>query len=271
MRKSEKRVKSSSRRNFLKGVTAISVAGINSHSSSANGMENESLASAPAASQSQKDKKLIAIQVGAVSFVDEGVDKNQPQIKPIYQSRTEVGEFAGRRALARNRTPPIKVSGRNWRRTAAEFQEHRSHFLISFIVFDLAFLSPFKTFLSSFKSFLSSFKSSRSSFLIPFIVFDPAFMSSFKSSLSSFKSSGSSFLIPFIVFDLAFLSSFKSSGSSFLIPFIVFDLASLSSFKSSGSSFLIPFIVFDLAFLSSFKSSRSSFLIPFIVFDPVFL
>src|SRR5215471_10921655 len=245
MRKSEKRVKSSSRRNFLKGVTAISVAGINSHSSSANGMENESLASAPAASQSQKDKKLIAIQVGAVSFVDEGVDKNQPQIKPIYQSRTEVGEFAGRRALARNRTPPIKISGRNGRRTAAEFQEHRSHFFISFIVFDLAFLSPFKSFLSSFKSFLSSFKSF----------------------LSSFKSSRSSFLISFIFFDLAFLSLFKSSGSSFLISFIFFGLAFLSSFnsfpfsfKSSRSSFLISFILFTLSSLSSFKSSRSPFL-----------
>src|SRR5262249_62013761 len=86
MRKSEKRVKSSSRRNFLKGVTAISVAGINSHSSSANGMEKESLASAPAASQSQKDKKFIAIQVGAVSFVDEGVDK----VLDIFQERARI-------------------------------------------------------------------------------------------------------------------------------------------------------------------------------------
>jgi hypothetical protein len=55
MQKSVRRVKSSSRRNFLKGVTAISVAGIGSHSSSTNGMEKESLASAPAASQPQID------------------------------------------------------------------------------------------------------------------------------------------------------------------------------------------------------------------------
>src|SRR5215813_11193463 len=86
MRKSEKRVKSPSRRNFLKGVTAISVAGVSSHSSSANGMEKESLASAPAASQSQKDKKFIAIQVGAVSFVDEGVDK----VLDIFQERARI-------------------------------------------------------------------------------------------------------------------------------------------------------------------------------------
>ena len=86
MRKSERRVKSSSRRNFLKGVTAVSVAGINCHSSSASGMEKVPLASAPAASQSQKDKKLIAIQVGAVSFVDEGVDK----VLDIFQERARI-------------------------------------------------------------------------------------------------------------------------------------------------------------------------------------
>jgi hypothetical protein len=61
MRKSEKRVKSSSRRNFLKGVTIASVAGISGHSSSARGIEKESLAPASAALQSQKDKKFIAI------------------------------------------------------------------------------------------------------------------------------------------------------------------------------------------------------------------
>lgn len=74
MHQSEKRVKRPSRRSFLKSAAAISLASASSH------------ASAPDGPQSQKNKKLIAIQVGAVSFVDEGVDK----VLDIFQERGRI-------------------------------------------------------------------------------------------------------------------------------------------------------------------------------------
>jgi hypothetical protein len=86
MRKSSKKTTGSSRRDFLKGVTAISVATIGGHSPSANGREKESSNVAPAIPQAQQNKKLIAIQVGAVSFVDEGVDK----VLDIFQERARI-------------------------------------------------------------------------------------------------------------------------------------------------------------------------------------
>src|SRR5499426_738703 len=76
----------SSRRDFLKGATAASVAAIGAHSPSAGATEKVSPARAPAPLQTQKNKKFIAIQVGAVSFVDEGVDK----VLDIFQERARV-------------------------------------------------------------------------------------------------------------------------------------------------------------------------------------
>jgi hypothetical protein len=86
MRKSRKKTTGSSRRDFLRGVTSISVATIGSHSPTANARERESLDVALAMGQAQQNKKFIAIQVGAVSFVDEGVDK----VLDILQQRARI-------------------------------------------------------------------------------------------------------------------------------------------------------------------------------------
>src|SRR5678815_6074359 len=70
MQQQEERVKRPSRRSFLKGAAAISLASASNHASA----------------QAQKNKKFIAIQVGAVSFVDEGVDK----VLDIFQERGHI-------------------------------------------------------------------------------------------------------------------------------------------------------------------------------------
>jgi len=82
MQKSEKHVNNSSRRNFLKGVTSASVLSLSSHPPSVSGRERNFPPTTPA----QANKKIIAIQVGAVSFVDEGVDK----VLDIFQERARV-------------------------------------------------------------------------------------------------------------------------------------------------------------------------------------
>jgi hypothetical protein len=86
MRKSRRKPTGSSRRDFLKGATAASMAAIGAHSTSTGGTEKESSAPEPIPSQTQKNKKLIAIQVGAVSFVDEGVEK----VLDIFQERAHI-------------------------------------------------------------------------------------------------------------------------------------------------------------------------------------
>src|SRR5499426_3048469 len=79
MQKSQKYV-NSSRREFLKGVTSASVVSLSNQPSSVT--ETKFPPTAPA----QANKKFVAIQVGAVSFVDEGVDK----VLDIFQERARV-------------------------------------------------------------------------------------------------------------------------------------------------------------------------------------
>lgn len=76
----------SSRRNFLKRAAAVSVAAISSPGpESSETAKNISTVTA-AAAQTSSGSKFIAIQVGAVSFVDEGVDK----VLDILQERGRV-------------------------------------------------------------------------------------------------------------------------------------------------------------------------------------
>jgi len=85
MQKSEKGAKGSSRRGFLQGATAASIVALGSHPPAAGGMESVTSTALPEAIQAPR-KKFIAIQVGAVSFVDEGVEK----VLDIFQERARV-------------------------------------------------------------------------------------------------------------------------------------------------------------------------------------
>ncbi len=86
MRKSTNAAKGASRRGFLKGATAASVAALGSHLPFASTMAGETSAGPPRARPAQSCRKFIAIQVGAVSFVDEGVDK----VLDIFQQRARI-------------------------------------------------------------------------------------------------------------------------------------------------------------------------------------
>jgi hypothetical protein len=76
MENSKREINGSSRRRFLKGAAAASVAALGSRLPFAHAMQ----------STVPSNKKFIAIQVGAVSFVDEGVDK----VLDIFQERAHV-------------------------------------------------------------------------------------------------------------------------------------------------------------------------------------
>jgi len=80
MNKSKPSAKTSSRRNFLKKVTAVSVAAIHPNliketKSAAPPLTTNQAQSNASATGAQPNKRFIAIQVGAVSFVDEGVER----------------------------------------------------------------------------------------------------------------------------------------------------------------------------------------------------
>jgi len=80
MEKSKSEAKDSSRRSFLKKVTAASVAAIHptllkEARSASPALNNNQAQSNPRATRAQPNKTLIAIQVGAVSFADEGVER----------------------------------------------------------------------------------------------------------------------------------------------------------------------------------------------------
>ncbi len=79
MRKQNAETKEPSRRTFLKGIGAIPTAALIAGRSFLGSVVEPALQSKPGSGsqkpQSQASKKFVAIQVGAVSFVDEGVDK----------------------------------------------------------------------------------------------------------------------------------------------------------------------------------------------------
>ncbi len=91
MQKTRLDAKDQSRRSFLKKVTAVSVAAIHpplikeSKSAPLLGTTNQPQSNASGAT-AQPGKKFIAIQIGAVSFVDEGVDR----VLDILQERGRV-------------------------------------------------------------------------------------------------------------------------------------------------------------------------------------
>jgi len=74
MQHSKKETKGSSRRMFLTQVAAASVAAIGGSPITASGAEKEVGQSNLEATRAEPNPKFIAIQVGAVSFVDEGID-----------------------------------------------------------------------------------------------------------------------------------------------------------------------------------------------------
>src|SRR5206468_3406161 len=80
MEKSKREARDPSRRSFLKQVTAVSVAAIHpaltreAQSATPPSTTNQAQSNA-GATQAQPNKRFIAIQVGAVSFVDEGVER----------------------------------------------------------------------------------------------------------------------------------------------------------------------------------------------------
>ncbi len=80
MEKSKLEARDPSRRSFLKQVTAVSVAAIHpaltreAHSATPASTTNQAQSKA-GATQGQPNKRFIAIQLGAVSFVDEGVER----------------------------------------------------------------------------------------------------------------------------------------------------------------------------------------------------
>ena len=80
MEKSKLDARDSSRRSFLKKVTAVSVAAIHPAlikeiRSVPPALASDQAQSNIAATQAQPNKKFVAIQVGAVSFVDEGIER----------------------------------------------------------------------------------------------------------------------------------------------------------------------------------------------------
>ena len=90
MRQFEDSIKISSRRGFLKRATAASAALLGQRLPGAKAAQKEPGGAAADASReeprSPRGRKFVAIQVGAVSFVDEGVDK----VLDIFQQRAGV-------------------------------------------------------------------------------------------------------------------------------------------------------------------------------------
>ncbi len=84
IQQSRKEAKGSSRRSFLKKVTSASVAAMVSGSPVITAAGQAATQQVPTAARSSR--KFIAIQVGGVSFVDEGVDK----VLDIFQERAAV-------------------------------------------------------------------------------------------------------------------------------------------------------------------------------------
>jgi len=74
------------RRSFLKNATGLSVAALGARPHSVDGSRRAAPESGVPQGQTAAGKKFVAIQVGAVSFLDEGVDK----VLDIFQERARV-------------------------------------------------------------------------------------------------------------------------------------------------------------------------------------
>lgn len=75
-----------SRRSFLKAATALSLTALNSPSLTLKGMRQDTLPGPSGSKATASKNKFIGIQVGAVSFVDEGVDK----VLDVFQERGRI-------------------------------------------------------------------------------------------------------------------------------------------------------------------------------------
>src|SRR5881396_3347706 len=74
------------RRSFLKNATGLSVAALGARPHSVDGSRRAAPESGVPQGQTAASKKFVAIQVGAVSFVDEGVDK----VLDIFQEKARI-------------------------------------------------------------------------------------------------------------------------------------------------------------------------------------
>src|SRR5437773_11646664 len=74
------------RRSFLKNATGLSVAALGARPHSVHGSRRAAPESGVPPGQTAAGKKFVGIQVGAVSFLDEGVDK----VLDIFKERARV-------------------------------------------------------------------------------------------------------------------------------------------------------------------------------------
>ncbi len=100
----------SSRRSFLKGVTAASVVALDTAAKSAIPVEGVAAVSIDE-QQRGPGRRFIAIQVGGVSFVDEGVDPVLDNLQRAQVNALMLAVFTYGRGIAGRQVPGQPLAG----------------------------------------------------------------------------------------------------------------------------------------------------------------